>query len=247
MLNLIVDYFASLTPVQIAGTVFGAIMMVLALINFISTRRSRILIIRAVTDVCSALNNFCFGSFTAGLLNCSGLCREIVFYYRGKKKWADSILWLFLFLAIVVLSPFPECFTEGRFMPILLLPAASGVFTVTGLYNKNTVVTKCCIIASQTLYTFYQITRNNPTALITSVMALVSAIIGLINEYVQRKRAAKAEAAGGETPEAAAGAEETPEAADNAGRGETPETAGGAAVSAEEAGAAGGIERSRTE
>ncbi len=193
MLKTEADYFASLTPLQIAGTFFGAVMMVLALVNFISTSRSRILVIKAATDVCSALNNFCFGSVTAGLLNCVGLFREIVFYMRGKKKWADHIAWMFVFMAVMALSPFPECFRAGRFMPILLMPAAASIFAVAGLYNKNTIVTKCCIIVAQILYTVYQITRKNPTAIMTSVMALISPIIGLFNEFIQRRKARRAE------------------------------------------------------
>lgn len=188
MFKPVADYFSSLTPLQIAGTFFGAVMMILALINFISTKRSKILLIRAVTDVCSALNNFCFGSFTAGLLNCVGFFRELIFYQRGKKKWADHIAWMFVFMFIMVISPLPEIFKVGHFSPILLMPGAAGIFSVAGLYNKNTVVTKCCIIAAQIIYTVYQITRNNPTAIITSVMALISPIIGLVNEFIQRKK-----------------------------------------------------------
>ena len=52
-------------------------------------------------------------------------------------------------------------------------------------------VTACTSIdcpMNNRVYTVYQITRNNPTAIITSVMALISPIIGLVNEFIQRKK-----------------------------------------------------------
>lgn len=189
IIKTVIDHFTPHSPIEVIGTVCGIICIFLAIINYIFTDRNKIIIVKGLSDITNGLNNLCYGKIAPTILNFIGLGRETVFFFRGKKKWADSVVWMYVFMAAMVGTPVVINIIEGwNWME--LLPAGASFFSVYGLYSKNTVTTKICIIAAQIMHTIYQGWVGNITAFITSVMPIISAIIGLIREY-NKYRSAK--------------------------------------------------------
>lgn len=194
MIPFIKEYLSSLTQMsgrELAGTILGILLIIVSGLIYISSRRSRILLLRLANDVLYGANNFCFANYTAGVLGLVGCFRDIVFYYRGKKKWADSKIWPGIFLAIAFLTPCVQWAVQKNVDLLQLLSAFGTAFLVIGLYCSDTVKMKCFVVAGQILYLIYQITTGNITAAICAVMSIVSCVIGLFNELISRRRAGK--------------------------------------------------------
>ena len=195
MISFLKEYLSSLTQMsgrELAGTVLGILLIIVSAIIYISSRRNRILLLKLANDVLYGANNFCFANYTAGVLGLVGCVREIVFYFRGKKKWADSKIWPAAFLTVAFLTPCVQWAIQRKFDPLQLLCAFGTAFLVIGLFCEDTVKMKILVITGQILYLIYQITTGNVTAAICAVMSIISCVIGLINEYVCRREGGKA-------------------------------------------------------
>ncbi len=190
MIPFIKEYFGSLAGMSAreqAGTVLGILLIIVSAIIYISSKRNRILLLRLANDVLYGANNFCFANYTAGVLGIVGCFREIIFYYRGKKKWAESRIWLAIFMAIAFLTPCIQWAVQRKVDLLQLLSAFGTAFLVVGLFCSDTVKMKALVIVGQILYLIYQITSGNVTAAVCAVMSIISCIVGLINEYVSRR------------------------------------------------------------
>ena len=175
-------------PAVRAAIIVGLCASVESLFIYVSNRRERIIAMKIVSDVLWAVHYALFGSATASLLNCLAIGRETVFYNRGRKKWADSRIWMWVFIAAMLSSPVLESVTSG-FRLLLLLPAVGSALAVVGFYCKNTVATKLLLFASTLLYLIYNTAEGNAMGVIGTIGPIVSTLAGLIHEIAARRAA----------------------------------------------------------
>ena len=170
----------------ILGYIFGVIFVTIELFVFISSKRDRILLTKTFSCVCSMLNQFFFGAITGGLLCFIGIARSIVFYFRGKKKWANSVLWAVLFIAGTLVSPILSW--QGY---ISLLPAFGSAFMVISFYSKKIGFIWSFGFIANVPWVIYNIFMQNYLGLAGSVLSLLSIIIGVVNFLIKKKQASK--------------------------------------------------------
>ena len=72
---------------------------------FISNKREKILIFKLIDDALWFTNMVLMGAYTGAVLNAIAIVREIIFFNRGKKKWATHKFWLFFFMIVMLVSP----------------------------------------------------------------------------------------------------------------------------------------------
>lgn len=164
------------------GEIVGFIGVAEGILIFISNKREKILFYKLISDVLWTTSYFLQGATTGGI-NCSvGIAREFVFLNREKHKWADTPLWLVLFLAVSLISPTVECVKAGQLVGKALLPAAGTSLAILGYFNKNSLVIKWISIVANGLYLIYGFTINSISVILCDSIFIVSAIIGLIHE-----------------------------------------------------------------
>ena len=183
--------FASSAPNVIASQIFGAIGIVISLFIYAAKTRSKIITCKFIADIIWMLNYALIGAYTAALINVIGMARETVFYNRGSKKWASYRWWLYVFVAFTFLSPILEFVGKGAFSFIPLIPATGSVFAVISFYSMKTRNMRILGIFAQLLWTLYGIIVFNPTALISSILTIVSIVIGAIRDMQDNKAKAK--------------------------------------------------------
>lgn len=175
----------------------GLVAIVQCLFIYTSTRRDRILIMKLISDLLWSVQYYLFGSLTGAVLTFVAVGRETVFYNRGKHKWADSRAWMWIFIAVMMISPVIETVTSG-FSPVILIPAAASALAVIGLYSSDTVVTKSLMLVASLMYLAYNLILKNYISTLGAAAPAISTVIGLINEI----RARRTEKSGKpETPE----------------------------------------------
>lgn len=195
-----------MTPAQkllFAGQIVGWIQVALNLITYISTKRSRILALKLIADVCAAINTALTGFRIAGAYtNTVAIGREAVFFNRTKHKWANHTAWLFFFMGLMALAPVIDFAVRGSFVWLSLLPAAGSLIAAVGLFGCNMLRTKILVLIAQIPYLFYHmltIGENGAVAwscnmpgIISTAIPILSASIGICYECFLRYRMKKA-------------------------------------------------------
>lgn len=72
-----------------------------------------------------------------------------------------------------------------------MLPMTGTAIIIPVPYSSNLLVTKLGAIAGQSFWLVYDILHSNTTAIICGVIAILSGFVGLIAEYIQRKKLQK--------------------------------------------------------
>lgn len=193
--------FQNNETVRFIGTVFGWVNVVFCLLIYISNKRSRILALKLSSDVFSSLNLIMCSFRAAGALAClTAIFREIIFFFRTKKKWADHRIWLFVVIAALSLTSVADFALRGAFNPLALLPTVGSMIAAVGLFSKNTLRMKILVLIGSIPYLFYNIysiesgiitVNPNIPGIAATSLQLISLTIGLLHESeAGRKRKA---------------------------------------------------------
>ncbi len=153
---------------------------------FISNKREKILIFKLIDDALWFTNMLLMGAYTGAVLNAIAIVREIVFFNRGKKKWATHKFWLFFFMIVMLVSP---VLTWAG--PVSILPAMGSCVAVICFYAEKPIMTKYLAYLAQGSWLAYAVLTKNWSSTICNIIALISATIGIIHEVVVKRKAAK--------------------------------------------------------
>ncbi|MBQ7565800.1 MAG: YgjV family protein [Oscillospiraceae bacterium] len=165
--------------------VTGVLATVVSFFILLSRKRSRMIGIKLADDVLWSANYLFKGAvaFTGCAQNAIAIIRELIFYFRGKKKWASSPVWLWAFLLFFATMPL---YTWAGWHS--LLPAAASILSTLGFYFKNPHHTRIINLFVQSMMIAYAAIVTNRFALVSSAVTLLSAVIGLIVDYRVKKR-----------------------------------------------------------
>ena len=169
--------------IYIIGQILGIVNIGVVLFTYSRKTRRGILFTKLVSDALCVVQQAMIGAFTASLVNVINFSRDIVYYYKGDKKWASHIAWLIFFLIVTSITPL---FTwQGWFS---VLPAIGSCIAAIGLYCTKTYVTRSLTVATMTCWIVYSCILFNPGALVASIVSIVSAVIGLFRDYKAYKQ-----------------------------------------------------------
>lgn len=168
------------------GEILGIAAVLCMVLIYISVSRSRILKIKIVTDSLFLLNQLFLGMLTGAALYAVAISRSAVFYQRGRRKWADTPLWLLLFIALTLISPI---LTWAG--PISLLPTIGSIVCVFSYYVTNTILLRILSFFGEGLWLLYGIFSGSTAVALAGVIALVSIAIGMINEWRHHRKHSK--------------------------------------------------------
>ena len=184
--------FSEADPVRKAAIIVGFVVVIEGFFIYLSNRREKIIALKIISDVLWALQYALFGTLTASLNNLFAVGREVVFYHRGRKKWADSIGWMWFFIVLMLLSPVYEIVTEG-FTPVILLPAVASALAAVAFYCTNRIVTKSLMLTCTVMYLIYNVIYSNAMGIIGTFGPITSTVAGLIHEFAEINRQKKNE------------------------------------------------------
>ena len=168
---------------------------------FLYVSKSRKVIgIAKISAECIWITSYLFCSlYLLCVLSIIAVVRQVVFYFRTSKEWADKKFWLYIFLALTLVSPVIEFSINGwsnltlGMFALALLPPIGSVFNVYGYYSKSALHAKFWIAPGVVLYLIYSIGVWNVPSMIGNILSVISLVIGFINEYIKYKRNKKLE------------------------------------------------------
>lgn len=165
----------------------GAIAIVLIFFAFSSRKRGTLLALKCGNDLLWCVHYFLIGAYSGVATNLLNACREYIFSYREKKKWAQHAFWPYLFVAACLVSSVLTW--QGT---ASLLPALGASFSTVGLWCKEPYRMRLLNLPSLLLWLWYAIVMRTPASILSCSISLMSVIIGLIKDVQERKKKAAA-------------------------------------------------------
>ena len=164
------------------GQVFGIALSVVGFFVFLAKTRKGILIAKLICDGGYCLQQFMIGATTGAMINVIAVLRDIIFYYRNDKKWASHRIWLYIFLVVMGLSP-----VLTWIGPVSLLPAIGSMIAVVGFYCQKPQHTRILGLTAMIPWFLYAMIITNYGLMLTTVIQIASAILGLLRDYRSHK------------------------------------------------------------
>ncbi len=161
-------------PYEILSLVFGALGVVINALIFQQKTRENILKFKLTSDFCWMLQYLFKGAYTGVAIACIGVIRETIFL-NNKHKWAQSKLWLLLFIALSLISPI---ITWSGFYSIF--PAVASIISVICFWLSKPLLTKYLAYPICACQLTYALRWMLPMSIVNEVITLISTTIGII-------------------------------------------------------------------
>ncbi len=168
---------------------YGAV--VAGLFLYVSKSRKTLSLAKIVAECLWITSYLLCSLYLLCVLSGIAVIRQVVFHFRTNKKWADKKYWLYVFLALTLVSPTIEfsingwsSLTLGAFA-LALLPPIGSMFNVYGYYSKSALHAKFWIAPGVLLYLIYSICVWNIPSMIGNTLSVISLVIGFTNEYLK--------------------------------------------------------------
>ena len=167
---------------------FGILAMAVSFLIYLSNRRKQIIVLKGVSDVLWAANNFTRGAVSGGGLSVLAIFRSIVFYYRTDRKWAQSPLWKYAFCVLCFASPILEVINKQSFQLLPFVPAIGSVLCVYGFYAKEPSRIRLLNFIGQIPWLTYYLLSRNVSGTISCLIVVTSIVLGFAKELINKKK-----------------------------------------------------------
>ena len=173
---------------EIIGQIVGFVGTAVSLVTYQWKNRNGIL-------ACLILSSFLFtshfillGNYSGAALNFVGLIRAVLFFYRGQKKWVDSIVWLPVFILI---SAGAVALTwEG---PISLLPMTGMILTTFAQYSTSARTVRLLTLCNSPCWLTYNVIVGSLAGIVTEIMVSCSIVVALFRYDIRKKPVSQTE------------------------------------------------------
>lgn len=160
---------------HIPAQLFGVGAMIALFSIYQQKERGRLIRCKLAADICWTLHYVLLGAYGGAIPNFVGIFRETVFLNRGKHAWADSRLWLGLF---VVINWILGAFTFSS--AINIIPIAASTFVSLSMWVKDPKVTKLISIGVSTAFLTYDYFVGSWIGMVNESIALLSILLYFI-------------------------------------------------------------------
>ena len=165
--------------------VFGGSAMVALFLMGQQKSRSRLLVCKLIGDCCWVGYYLCLGlhkrnvaEVLGGMIpNFVGIFRETVFFFRDRKKWANSIVFPLVFIAMnwgIGIYSFRS--------PLNVLPIAASTFVTVSLWMRNPKFTKIILLPVEATFLAYNVLIGAWVAVVNESLSIGSLFISFIKD-----------------------------------------------------------------
>lgn len=176
-----------MTPYYFFVQAIGFIPSLISILSMQCKTRKKILILQLSAGAMWVTHYYLLGAYTAVLTNSIGIFRSALSYFNDR-KWAKSIVYLYLIIALSIAS---SIITWNG--PMSLLPALSLIATTVGLWIHNLTITRILFTLQSPLLLLYDILTGSWGSAIIEVVAFISFLIALLRYDIIPRLIAKKE------------------------------------------------------
>ena len=185
--KLSADIVATLTPLGIWYTIItnfiGVIAIILLSASFQMKSRSKLLAVFIFSQLCWAIYFSLQGDLSSGVMCTICIVMSLIFMQREKHKWANSILWLFFFIALMVTCSILTFKNDWR----NLFPLFGNLLTTISFFMLNQKVLRFINIGTYLCWMGNSISKLYIVALISDTLTFISVIVSIIRFNKEQK------------------------------------------------------------
>lgn len=157
--------------------IFGLGAMLSLFLIYQQKSRKKMIIAKLSADICWMAHYFCLGG-TAGMIpNAIGIFRELIFMNRKTARWAGSVIWPILFIAVnwgLGVSTFHSA--------INILPIAASTFVTVSLWIDNPRLTKLISLPVSLAFMIYDVYIGSYVGIVNETVSILSIILFFLKE-----------------------------------------------------------------
>lgn len=163
-----------MTPATIGQfiSIFG---MVLTVLSFQLKTRKQILLFQTLGSSLWLVSYVFLGQWTGVYINVVFLIRNVIFYFRKDKKWAQSIAWLPIMVVACIIAG-----SLGYETPWDLLPVVGAIIGTFSMYMSNENMLRILKLGESPCWLIYNSSIPSIGGIICELCSLTSLIVGLI-------------------------------------------------------------------
>lgn len=168
------DVFSQLSPSEVIAQVIGIAALILTIICYQFNSQKKILLTQICCSILFILNLALLGAWSGALLNIHGIARALVFYQRGRHKWAESNLWVWLFCVLAVV-----CVGITYQSPLDILPLVGTIFTTISLSKTDPKWIRRLTLPSPPCWFTYHLANHNIGGTLNEVFVFCSIVVAM--------------------------------------------------------------------
>ena len=160
----------------------GSIGIVLQILVFQMKTRRKIIFVNIASNISWLCYFWLQADFVSGLANIIGIMSNIIFMMRGKYRWADSKLWLILFLVVGGAFALVTFKTWKDIFAIL-----ASILSITAFFMLKERNIRILSLFTYLMFVCNSVSKGYAVALIADITALMSVVIALIRFKKKRE------------------------------------------------------------
>ena len=135
-------------PLMILSEILGGLAITISVVIYSRKQRSELLIFKGIQDTLFVCHYALRGSYTAAVTSALCIIRSAIYAQRDRKKWASSVLWLFLFLVLFGFSALLTWKNIYSLFPAIGSSLSSVAFRCRDPRNakKIQIIASCCTV-----------------------------------------------------------------------------------------------------
>ena len=168
---------------NVVAQLFGVGAMIALFSLYQQKSRNRMIAAKMVADICWVAHYGLLGGIAGMIPNFVGIFRELVFVNRGKRRWANTVMWPVVFVAanaILGLRTFHSWFN--------VLPIAASAFVTVSLWINNPKLTKLISVPVSLAFLIYDIYVGSYVGIVNESIAVGSIGLSFLREHIQKEK-----------------------------------------------------------
>ncbi len=168
---------------NIFGQIVGFAALLFIVLSFQSKTREKILFFQLMGSIFYFLNLLLLGAITGGVSMMLGAVRNYVFAQKGKKAWANSPVWLFLFLALFIIAgtlTYKDVYS--------LLPIAGMSLGTLSFWMTDPRKLRLFILSTTPFWITYNFISGSIAGTMLEVFSMISIIIAIIRFDILKQK-----------------------------------------------------------
>jgi len=154
---------------------FGVVAIILLVVSFQMQSRIKLLIVFLFSQLMWAIYFILQGDLASGIMCSLSIIMSLIFMQREKHKWANSIFWLFFFIALMLTCSILT-FKDWRD----LFPLLGNLLTAISFFTLNEKVLRNINVGTYLCWMGNSISKLYVVALISDTLTLISVIVSII-------------------------------------------------------------------
>lgn len=161
----------------IIGQIIGVAAMIESFFIYQVKERKKMIVLKLVDDLLWVAHFVMIGGYAAATTTGIAIFREIVFYCKADKKWANTLLWPIGFSVVFAACAIPSFQNLWG-----VLPSVASIASTWAFWLNNSKVTKIMQLPTAGCMLAYDIVKTSYSGSLTQIVTLVSVVVFFLRD-----------------------------------------------------------------